>query len=118
MKSDYRQLQNRHPVLICSLPLRSSNRSQANAGSALSMEMPTDLPSFKAASACREKDIAGKQRQPELVVPIFPSVDSRVERKEDLELLTRKNVRDRLFMLMASIECVPGMVTVSVRRLD
>ena len=64
-----------------------------------------------------EKDIAGKQRQPELLVPVFPPVDSRVKRKEDLELLARENVRDRLFMLMASIECVPGMVTVAVRRL-
>jgi hypothetical protein len=65
-----------------------------------------------------EKDIAGKQRQPELLVPVFPSVNSRVERKEDLKLLTRKNVRDRLFMLMASIEHVPGMVAVAVRLLD
>jgi len=64
-----------------------------------------------------EKDIAGKQRQPELFVPVFPTVDSPVERKEDLEPLARKDMRDCFLVLMPGIECMPGMIAVAVGRL-
>jgi hypothetical protein len=65
-----------------------------------------------------EKDIAGKQRQPELLVPVFPTVDSPVERKEDLEPLARKDMRDCFLMLMPGIECMPDMIAVAVGWLD
>ena len=63
-----------------------------------------------------EKNVAGKKWQQEFLVSVLPPVCGGVEWKKDLELLARKNVRDRLFMLMASIEYVPSMVTVAVRR--
>src|SRR5467141_367071 len=65
-----------------------------------------------------EKDIAGKERQPELLVPVSPTVDSPVERKEDLEPLIRKDMRDCFLMLMPGIECMPGLIAVAVGWFD
>jgi len=44
-------------------------------------------------------------------------VDSPVERKEDLEPLARKDMRDCFLVLMPGIECMPGMIAVAVGRL-
>jgi hypothetical protein len=47
-----------------------------------------------------EKNVAGKQRQQQLLVSVLPPVGGGVEGKKELESLIRQSMRDGLLMLV------------------